>query len=317
MNTTSSHTHGSSRDFFLYLLGLITLFATVISFISMWFGFIDVKFPDNIYDTYNYHSGQIRTSISTLLVMFPVYIGLAWFLRKDTIAHPEKRELSVRKFLIHLTLFAASLVIIVDLISLINQFLEGELTTRFVLKIIVVLFTAVAVFAYYLYDLRRETESTMKPSKLIVGAAIAVVIGSIITGFFIIGSPATQRLRRLDEHRLNDLMNIHSEILRQWEPSRALASSLEDLQKKSTIGFTVPLDPETQKPYEYMVKGPLSFALCATFTLANETNDLRKGRTAPPYPESLSPYAYTWDHEAGRVCFDRAIDPKLYPKPPL
>jgi len=53
-------------------------------------------------------------------------------------------------------LFVASATIITDLITLLTRLLQGELTTRFVLKVIVVLIIAGLVFIYYLSDLRPE-----------------------------------------------------------------------------------------------------------------------------------------------------------------
>jgi hypothetical protein len=38
-------------------------------------------------------------------------------------------------------------------------------------------------------------------------------------------------------------------------------------------------------------------------------------KPATPYPNPNDPYSGNWEHDAGRVCFDRTIDPTLYPKP--
>jgi hypothetical protein len=62
----------------------------------------------------------------------------------------------IRKWLIYFTLFAAALIIIGDLVTLLNRFLEGELTVRFLLKVLAVFFVAGSVFYYYLWDLRKH-----------------------------------------------------------------------------------------------------------------------------------------------------------------
>ena len=69
---------------------------------------------------------------------------------------PEKRNLRIRKWLIYFTLFAAALIIIGDLVALIFSLLGGELTVRFLLKVVTIFFVAGSVFYYYLWDLRRH-----------------------------------------------------------------------------------------------------------------------------------------------------------------
>jgi len=53
-------------------------------------------------------------------------------------------------------LFVAAGFLIGDLVTLIYSLLEGELSSRFVLKVLVVGAIAGAVFTYYLRDLRRD-----------------------------------------------------------------------------------------------------------------------------------------------------------------
>ncbi|MEK7085265.1 MAG: DUF5671 domain-containing protein, partial [Patescibacteria group bacterium] len=65
-------------------------------------------------------------------------------------------NLRIRKWLVYFTLFAASLFIIGDLIALIYNFLQGELTVRFFLKILTVFFVAGSVFWYYFMDIRKH-----------------------------------------------------------------------------------------------------------------------------------------------------------------
>jgi hypothetical protein len=61
-----------------------------------------------------------------------------------------------RRWLTYLTLFLAATVLIGDVIVLVFNVLGGEITTRFVLKVLVVGFIAGTVFWYYLSDIRRE-----------------------------------------------------------------------------------------------------------------------------------------------------------------
>ena len=69
---------------------------------------------------------------------------------------PAKRLSAVRRWLTYVTLFLAATVLIGDLITLVYNLLGGELSLRFVLKVLVVGTIAGAIFGYYLRDLRRE-----------------------------------------------------------------------------------------------------------------------------------------------------------------
>src|SRR3990167_10485682 len=173
------------RDVFLYLLSIVTLVASAVSFGILVFQYINVYFPDLINDYYysasNFY-GTIRQALATLIVIFPVYIWVSRFLKKDIEENPEKRELKIRKWLLYLTVFVAALVIIGDLVVLINTFLEGELTIRFVLKVMAIFFIAGSVFSNYYFELR---ELKAKPKKGFNGISvyawiiIAIVVAAI------------------------------------------------------------------------------------------------------------------------------------------
>ncbi len=295
----------SPRDVFLYMLTVITLYMSVWRFIDLWFQYIHRFFHDSLKGWEA--SGDIRFSIAALIVVFPVYIGLTWFLRKDTIAHPEKRKMWVRKWLLNFTLFLTALTIIIDLITLINNFLNGEFTMRFFLKVLVVLIVAGAVFGYYFWDLRRETLPGSRPSRLLVVVAALVVVGSIIGGFFIIGSPMTQRNLRLDGERVNHLQTLQNEIINYWRQEHKLPDSLDNLKDRIS-GFVLYHDPVSAKPYEYRVTDKLSFELCAVFSGVTHQG---QAYSYPP-PSPYMPQISNWEHGAGRTCFASNIDQDLY-----
>mgnify|MGYP001564185816 FL=1 len=152
------------RDTFLYLLAIISLITVAVGFGMAAFNYIDYYFPDPATDYYrcagflgrclsNYES-PIRQAMAMLIVVFPVFLWVSRFLRKDVEGHPEKRELKIRKWLLNLTLFAAALVIIGDFVTVVSNFLQGELTTRFILKALTIFFIAGSAFYYYLAQLK-------------------------------------------------------------------------------------------------------------------------------------------------------------------
>lgn len=155
----------SPKNVFLHLLAIITLYASAGSFIALLFQYINILFPDSLIavDAYYYLQGAyatIRWSIASLIIVFPVYIWVTWFLQKEMKHNPEKANLKIRKWLVYFTLFLAALTIIGDLVTLVFNLLGGEITLHFILKVIVVLFTAGTIFVYYLWDLRMHKNVT-------------------------------------------------------------------------------------------------------------------------------------------------------------
>ena len=302
------------KDFFMHLLGFAMLYASVVSFLALLFQYINVLFPDKLNFYYTEILNTIRVSTATLVVVFIVFMLINWLLEKDFKKIPAKRDLKFRKWLIYFTLFASAITIVIDLIILIYNFYSGELSIRFYIKITIVLIVAAGVFGYYFWDLKRQAAKKYQLPKILAWVTAAAVLIVIIGGFFIVGSPATQRQRRFDDQRINDLQVIQNEIVNYWQQKEKLPEKLDDL-KNSISGFNPPLDPETNLAYEYNVKEPLTFELCAVFS--KEGDQVNPSFIMPePVQYYKSPYQQNWSHGAGRACFTRTIDPDLYKKVP-
>ena len=280
----------------------------------MLFQYINVLIPDPLargyYQLQGYYSG-IRWSIASLIVIFPVYIWAGWYLNKIYLLEPEKRNLRIRKWLLNFTVFAAALIIIGDLVALIYNFLGGDITTRFVLKIAAVFFVAASVFFYYFWELKSWAKISGLVKKVFIYAVITIVAAAIALGFFIVGSPQKERLRRFDDQRVSDLQIIQGQIIYYWQNKEKLPATLNDL-KDPISGFNPAKDPQTGADYGYEVKDKLEFALCANFNLPS----LESGKSSvelPTYPPQYIPSGDSnWNHAASYICFERKIDPELY-----
>ena len=302
-----SYTKSTPKDVFLHLFNIVTFYLTVIGFITLFIQYINALFPDALNYYYNSIAGGVRWASSVLFVAVPSYIITSWLLNKDILANPEKKELSLRKWLTYLTLFVSAITIIIDLMIFVYNFLEGELSMRFFLKVVVVLLLAGAVFGYYMWDLKRKDLKTN--INIILAVVLAIVaLGGIIAGFFIVGTPGEQRNRRLDEDRVNDLQMVQSEVINYWVQKEELPVQLSDLQDSIT-GFVPPTDPVSKQSYEYIVLNELSFELCAEFGSQNLDE---KDRMLERNYYMNDKYNQNWTHDVGRVCFIRDIDPELY-----
>ncbi len=308
------------RDVFLHLLTIITLYFSAFNFIRLIFEYVNVAFPDPLNPHYD-PGGSMRWAIAALIVIFPVFLWGSRFLNNDIAKAPEKAELRIRKWLIYFTLFAAAALIIGDLVALVFNFLQGEFTLRFLLKVLTVLVTALAVFWYYFYDLRKKPDEFAPRAKIFVWAVSTVVGVAIIAGFFVAGSPFKQRLVRFDSQKVGDLQTIQWQIVNYWQQKERLPEKLDDLIDDIS-GFRPPLDPQTGATYEYQATEALAFELCAEFNLSSEESQIggkeRFAVPAVPFPVEgpFGAQAESWSHPAGRHCFERTIDPEIYrPQP--
>lgn len=290
----------TAKDVFLHLLSVGTLYVAVISLIALFFQYINVKFPDALDFYYLGSLDIIRQSMASLFIVWPVYVLVTFLIYKDLVDAPGKHETGIRKWLLYLTLFVTSITIIVDLVTLVNYFLNGEITTRFMLKVLTVLIAAGSVFAYYLWDLRRDPSEKTKISRNVAWGASALVLGSIILGFFFVGSPAQQRLIRLDDQRTNDLSMIQSNVINYYVEKGELPATLTDIEDRF-INFTAPTDPITNEKYTYTVTSKVTYEVCATFA-ADSIDTTYRG---------YDYYNERWSHGTGNVCFEDKVDPSM------
>ncbi|MEK7643819.1 MAG: DUF5671 domain-containing protein [Patescibacteria group bacterium] len=156
--STTPSNHTSPKDFFLHLISVITLYASAVSLGTVLFQIINISIPD-IIQQYDYPDNSrrvLRDGLSFLIIMFPAYLTTLWFLKKGYDADETKRNARVKKWLIYFTLFVSILVIMFSLVSLINTFLNGELTLRFGLKVLSVLAISGLVLGYYILDIKKH-----------------------------------------------------------------------------------------------------------------------------------------------------------------
>ena len=240
------------------------------------------------------------------MVLASLTVVLLRLIRRDINREPEKSRLWVRRWALMLTLFVAGATIAVDLITLINTFLGGELTTRFLLKVAVVLLVAAGGFMHFYADLKGYWLAHQDYAKR-VGYAVAVLaILSVVAGFFIIGSPSAIRLMRIDDQKESDLLNLQYQIVNYYQIKRSLPQQLADVEDPLS-GYMLPADPQTGEAYEYRRLGSLSFELCAVFNREDATNP------NIPRPVMSGVENESWKHGIGRTCFARTIDPERYP----
>lgn len=305
-----NQTKTTPKDFFLHLGATVALYVGIVSIINLYFSVVNYYFPDVLAGSY--YASYIALPISVLIVVVPVLYVLEWLIKKDLNLIPDKAESWIRKWRIYLTLFLAGVVMAGDLIVLINTYLSGEISARFIYKFLIVLVIMGIVFVYYILE---KIEKSVKLKSVLAYVGIIISILAIVLGFMVVGSPTKQRNIRFDSQRVSDLQNIQYQILNYWQQKSKLPSDLKEM-KDPLSGVSIPTDPSTKIEYEYRIKNQATntFELCSVFSLKTQDN---KGRGA--YYDSIATSYYpgfendSWNHEPGRVCFERTIDSEKYP----
>ncbi len=298
----------SVRDFFLNLGSVIALYTVMISLVNLLFTIINTAYPQTI-NSFDYVVGSTSISwpVSVMVIFFPILIVLMWMLEKEYATNPERQRTGIHKWLSYITLFVSGLIIAGDLIAVLYKFLDGqELTTGFLLKILVLAVIAGGIFTYYISDIRGRLTSPRRKLWRIVTAV--VVLGSIIWGFSVLGSPRTQRLYKYDTQKVYDLQSINSYIQNYYATEGKLPSDLSAIT--SSVDYAqIPMDAQNKKAYEYSLQSQTTYEICADFNKA--TNDRTTDKSSMVYP--AYPGSMTWTHPAGHYCFQEKINPNMFP----
>jgi len=291
----------TAKNFVLQLGSLVALYVSLSALILISFGIITVLFPDAAtgYWEYDNAQSQIRFGIAMLIVFFPAYIVLTRIvnqLRRKT----GEKYLTLTKWLIYLSLLVGGGILLGDLVGVIVTYLNGEITTRFILKALTLLVVIGVASQYYILDARGYWKSHEEKSKLFGALSTVVVIAVLVLGFFQTNTPAQVREMRLDEQQVTALQDIEWRIEEYYRVEGTLPETIETLYG----GLSVPMSPENREAYEYVVLDSSSFELCATFVQESSS----QLRATQPVMMDTAKNVYTWDHGVGKVCFKRVVE---------
>lgn len=200
----------AARDAFFYAL-LFIVFGTIVgNLLVLWFGQINLRFPD---DTERLYSGQLsglRWSIAALVVFVPVFWWLDRADRRATAGDPSLGYGGVRRWLSAIALLCAVIALLSDALVLIFRWLDGQLTLRFILKSATVALVALITLAYFRENRRLPIASLPVPAGwLMMGLAILATGLTVAT----IGGPSQGRAEQRDQSRIGDLYTLSNDLV--------------------------------------------------------------------------------------------------------
>lgn len=295
----------SAKFAFFYILSLIALVFVAISVGTVVFQIINKNIADIVLDySGSFSSSGMKYAISALVVATPIYFLTAQQIYKNLRSGNMSADSGVRKWLTYLILLVAVVVMIGWLIALLNSFLGGELTTKFVLKALTALIISGVVFFFYLHDIRRDNVSSKDQTMSIyTWASLLVIIAVFITALFYVESPSQTRNRRIDERVLSNFSQIQSAVNDYYNKNNEMPSTLDVLKNEySYVNDEVIINPATGQMIEYSVLEGDRFELCTEFMSDNRDSQLE------PYKDY---YAQEWPHAAGRDCIQKTV--QIYP----
>jgi len=298
----------TAKHFVLQLGSLISLYLSLAFFLVLTFSLVNLLFPDTLDGVWQIESAasSIRLGFAMVLVFFPTYLVLTRIVNQNRRASKDNNYLGLTKWLIYLSLLVGGLVLLGDLVAVIMGFLEGELTSRFLLKALAVFVVTGAAFFYYVKDAQGYWLVNEKKSMAYAALATALILGVLVAAVVHIPNPTTVREMKADNEMVSALQNIMWQVQSYHSENSSLPAAISDAYGEfdrlpNTTGLA---------DYTYSVESETEYRLCTTFN--HDSNEL-DNQYRQPYrmDDSISWKNNNWDFKAGEWCFDRVIDKEM------
>lgn len=293
--------NNSAKFAFFYILSLIALVFVSISVGMIIFQIINKEILDVLNDySSRYSDDQIRFGISALVISTPIFYITARQIYKNLFSGGLDKNSGIRKWLTYLILLVAIIVMIGWLVSLLNGFLGGELTTKFILKAMTALIISGAVFSFYFYDIKRD-EIQGKKDKVIriyFYASLVIIVAVFVASLLMMDSPQKTRDKKIDAQVVSNFMQIASGVNQYYVNNDRLPNDLNELQNEYSYIIDNDLkNPVTNETYTYRIVAEKEFELCTEFQSANQ-ND----------PMDEYSYEKSWLHDVGYQCLKQKVN---------
>jgi glucan phosphoethanolaminetransferase (alkaline phosphatase superfamily) len=164
-----------------------------------------------------------------------------------------------------------------SLISILYNYFDGELTTRFVLKALTFFFVSIMFFGFYFWEIRRR-EIEKKSFMMFYGGLLVFAIVCVVLGFVVIDNPKVTREKKIDNELVSDMRSFTYGVNSYYQDKKRLPKANE------------PSLNRTEGRFSYQPGQEHTYQLCGEFLRATDENDSRR-------------YNEDWEHPAGNHCF--------------
>jgi hypothetical protein len=283
------------------MLSLVSLAFTATCVGVVVFQIINKLIPDAV----NFYQGRfepdaLKFSIAAIIIAAPIYYLTSWQINKSLRSGALLKDAAVRRWLTYFILFVASVTMIGWFIRTIYNFLDGEMTVKFILKAVTAIFIAAAVFSYYFFDIRRDkVEEKDRIIKIYFYASLALVLVVLASAFAFSPSPTETRGKKQDNETLNRFSMIDGALNSFYSEKKKLPESLKELvSDRKFLAERYINDAVSGEEFGYKVlTDKKSYELCATFKFSNRTDD----GLMDEYLKDR------WPHDAGYQCVNQGV----------
>lgn len=296
-NMKQSQSNNAAKHAFFYLTSFFTLGVVAIGIGTLFFQIINYFFPDDIDSWRQFSQTALKFAISSLIIAAPVY----YFVTRNINLYISKKDLDydsgVRKWLTYIVLFIAIAIVIGDLITTVFNFLDGELTTRFILKALTILLIAGGIFIYYFTDIKNKDDASRRKKNTFWSYVfLGFVLIPFVWSIFIIESPNVARQRKIDYKTIDSFQSIKNMINNFADIKNRIPPNFDELKTFSVTQMysNIAWEELEQKNFEYKIIDKTHYQLCADFLRDNREDKDNSKRY----------YYFDWQHASGYYCFD-------------
>ena len=298
-----------AKDFFLNIGYAVTLYVLLFNFIFLGFALIDLYFTDADTLYFFVNGGFVKFNLASAIVVAPAFFIVAGILRKH-MKGLDDFDMKWRKWLLTLTVFLASVIVVIDLITLVYTYLNGEqLLGAFIAKALFALAVFVCVALFYIKDLKGYWNAKRNLQKQVTYFAGALVFIFIVANLAMLGSPYKYKLLQKDFEQINGLQSTNNSIARYYEKNKRLPDSLDQVKTLDPYPY-LPKDINTQDNYKYTRKDETNYTICAYFNL-DFPKLPKKGDLIYDNWRVSAWREYKkegWVYKSGETCFDKSIN---------
>ncbi len=299
VSAASSDKQHGAKILFWYFSLFWTMGVTAFATGAVWFQVINKFLPQEISYSVGraFNQSAVKGAIAAIIVGAPAFFLFAWLIRRAIGRNEIPLRKGARQWVGYLILFIVVATALGDIITTVLTWLNGDFTTRFLLKSLIILAITGWTFTYFWLSLRSEDGlKTSKFPQVAVIVSVVIIAISLVIGFTMVDSPAVARIKAYDQSRVNDLENIRWAVENYYSSYQKLPDDLNALKNIQAI----PVDPKSGQAYTYEVINKKEYKLCAVFETDNKTQAAQNDASKPVYTDET--YQPFW-HTTGKNCF--------------